>query len=547
MLKRYLYTVCFIFLAGLTLFYCTGEKGESDVGGSSDHADLLSLFKEFREFVAPKVTSGVPDYSAAAMEKQYRGLKTFQRRLAAIDSSGWSVSEQINYHLVRAEMNGLEFRHRVLKPWLLDPGFYVRLLRVRMGRGAGLPLNENAVADLRTRLRLVPAMAEQAKVNLNNFSDIAGDLGTCALLTLGDSRASYESLTNRLADHHPELISDVKVALAAVDDYVNWIEANKHKMTAKAGVGKENYDWLMKNVYLFPYTWEDIRTIVELEDNRVITFLKLEENRNRNIPPLKPAASQAEYKAGIYDAVDHIMNFLREEEIFTIEDDFHVPDRYFRSRVEGKGYGLDKPWPEKHDYFFNFSHREPVMENTHEMVGHHFDGLRRQRDNRPIRGERHPYKISTGRSEGFAFALEELLMHAGYLDKRPRRGREIAYEQAAFRTVRALSDVYMHKGDWTVTEAMEFCIKNAPSGELLEDSPHLWHEMRTILRGPGHHMLMVVGKVHFMKLFRDRAQQLGEKFNLKEFMDEFLEAGSIPTSLIRWEMTGYDDVIKKLW
>ena len=58
---------------------------------------------------------------------------------------------------------------------------------------------------------------------------------------------------------------------------------------------------------------------------------------------------------------------------------------------------------------------------------------------------------------------------------------------------------------------------------------------------------MVTGKVHFMKLFRDRAQQLGDDFNLKEFMDEFLAAGQIPMALTRWEMTGYDDEIKKLW
>ncbi len=44
---------------------------------------------------------------------------------------------------------------------------------------------------------------------------------------------------------------------------------------------------------------------------------------------------------------------------------------------------------------------------------------------------------------------------------------------------------------------------------------------------------MVVGKVQFMKLFRDRANQLGDEFVLKEFMDEFYASGSIPMSLIR--------------
>ena len=67
------------------------------------------------------------------------------------------------------------------------------------------------------------------------------------------------------------------------------------------------------------------------------------------------------------------------------------------------------------------------------MVGHHFDLLTVRRDERPIRGDREhegPYYVACARLEGFAFALEELLMHAGYLDERPRRGREIAYDQA---------------------------------------------------------------------------------------------------------------------
>ena len=45
----------------------------------------------------------------------------------------------------------------------------------------------------------------------------------------------------------------------------------------------------------------------------------------------------------------------------------------------------------------------------------------------------------------------------------------------------------------------------------------------------------------------DRALQLGEEFDLKEFHDEFLASGWIPISLIRWEMTGYDDEVRDLF
>ena len=213
----------------------------------------------------------------------------------------------------------------------------------------------------------------------------------------------------------------------------------------------------------------------------------------------------------------------------------------------GSWHGFSRPWPEKHDYFFNFSHREPRMEEAHEMLGHHFDALCGRNNLHLIRKGWRPYKISTARTEGFAFALEELLMHDGYLDGRSPRAREIVYEQAAFRTVQALADVYMHDNQWTLQDAMPYSVANAPHGELLDDSPHLWFEMATTLRGVGHHMLMVVGKIQFMKLMRDRAQQQGDDFELQVFMDEFSESGLLPIALIRWEMTGYTDEVSRLW
>ena len=508
------------------------------VSPQGGYEGLLELFRQFRSFQRPEIEAGVPDYSATAMGEQFRQLREFQRRLAAIDSSDWPIHEQVDYHLVRAEMNGMEFQHRVLAPWSLDPGFYNDVLP-RVGRTQNSPLSASRAATLRARLQAVRGIVEQAKTNLNDFSRIAADLGTLAVLSLGDTRESYERLSVDLAEHHPDLAEEALDALAAIDDYVAWIEGNLHRMTARAGVGKENYSWLMENVYLFPYTWEEIRQIVELEDNRVRTFQRLEENRNRDVPPLQPVQSQAEYKASVAEAIEHLMSFLVEEEIFTV-DDYLTPDEYF-----GSWHGFDNPWPETHDYFFNFSHREPLMEEAHEMVGHHFDDLRSENDRREIRGGRRPYKIGTARGEGFAFALEELLMHAGYLDGRNPHGREIVYEQAAFRTVRALSDIYMHSGDWSYEDAYRFCVENAPHGELLDGSHHLWFELDTTLRGVGHHMLMVVGKVQFMKLLRDRANQLGDDFVLRDFIDDVLDTGPIPWSLIRWEMTGLDDEISR--
>ena len=64
---------------------------------SKDYKCLVSLYKEFREFIKPDVADGVPDFSASAMVKQYRGLKQIKNVfLKSMSKNGesprWSIT-----------------------------------------------------------------------------------------------------------------------------------------------------------------------------------------------------------------------------------------------------------------------------------------------------------------------------------------------------------------------------------------------------------------------------------------------------------------------
>ncbi|MCK7479482.1 MAG: hypothetical protein M0C28_20645 [Candidatus Moduliflexus flocculans] len=102
-------------------------------GGS--YEGLLALWKEFREFQKPRVTGGVPDYSAAAMAEQRRGLQGLpgppgrHRSGPLARRAGASI-----YEVVKAEMNGLEFDHRVLRALVADAGLLRRHPDVRARR-----------------------------------------------------------------------------------------------------------------------------------------------------------------------------------------------------------------------------------------------------------------------------------------------------------------------------------------------------------------------------------------------------------------------------
>ena len=115
-------------LTALVLVSTVASSQAAPAGQSQrlrSHDDLVRFFTEWRQFQRPKLVDGVPDYTAPAMTAQYRALTSMKRRLAAFDTTGWSVAQQVDYQVVRAEMNGLDFDHRVLKPWANNPAYYV--------------------------------------------------------------------------------------------------------------------------------------------------------------------------------------------------------------------------------------------------------------------------------------------------------------------------------------------------------------------------------------------------------------------------------------
>jgi hypothetical protein len=189
--------------------------GSSQIIADSGHGGLVTLFQSFRRFQQAILGADEPDFAARAIAAQYAALAQYQRQLAALSSdlSSWPVPEQVDYHLVRAEMNGLEFRHRVMKPWLKDPGFYVDVIpRVRLD-DAALPLDAAAVERAEQRLGAVRTIVSQAVRNMGDISTVAVDLGTLAIYRLEEYQQGFESARQGVAAHHPELLPALDDAL----------------------------------------------------------------------------------------------------------------------------------------------------------------------------------------------------------------------------------------------------------------------------------------------------------------------------------------------
>lgn len=533
-------------LALFVLNHCgPGGTTNQAVESSGDYQDLVDLFKEFREYQKPGLVDGIPDYTPQAMDEQYRRLPEFWEKLKAVDSSSWSLPQRSDYEILRAEMNGLDFDHRVLHPWKRDPAFYAVITTYEPDVPAReapeiynvlylpeytFPLEGEQKEDFRTKLSAIPGILAQAKTNL---TEKGKDLWFFGIRQKEGEIGALAALSTRLAENNPDLALLADKARESVEEFKKWLEEGYASSgRTQDGIGVDNFNWYMKHVHLVPFDWQEQADICRRELERAWAALKMEEIRNRDLPPLKPAESVEELRVRLKAAVDEFMNFLQDRDIFTVADDMSLNTEV----------GSFTP-PEKQSFFTIVEYHHYLALRPH-MI-HWLEKQREAHNVHPIRGVPLLYNIWDSRAEGLATGFEETMLQAGLLDKEPR-ARELTWILLAFRAARALGDLMVHSGDWTVEEAVDFAVDNTPRGWVKPDGRTIWGDIGLYLRQPGYGTSYVYGKIQMERLIADRAVQLGDEFLLKDFFDDYFKRGVIPASLLRWEMTGLEDGVRKL-
>jgi hypothetical protein len=532
-------------LASLLLLPAVGVV----MADTSSHDSLLQLFADWREFESPPSLEGAPDYTAETFEARQPEYVELRKRLDAFDISRWPVPHQVDWHLVRAEMNGYDFNRRVLKPWVRDPAFYATIWIYRSDVPAHEGPTHHAVLELWTyefplapeeeqrlirELGVIPPLMRQARENLTGN---ARDLWVTGVRDIRREVEELDALRERVDQTaSDELLATIAAASVATQQLVEWLEAEAPKKTGPSGIGRDNYTWYQQNVHLVPLSWEDEVRLLKRELDRAWASLKLEEQRNRELPPLVAAATPEEYDALADDAVRRIMLFLETKEIVTIAD-------YFEPALRAH-MGSFVP-EETRNFFWIAAHYDPAPLFTH---FYHWLELARM-DNEPhpspIRQGALLYNIFDSRNEGTATGVEEMFMHAGLYDDRPR-SREIVWIMLAQRAARGLGSLYAHANEMTMEEAGTVHMAYTPRGWMKTEKELLIFEQHLYLRQPGYGTSYVTGKYLLERTLADYArlvEERGEAFELRDFFNMLNAIDSIPIALGRWEMTGLDDEI----
>ena len=320
-------------------------------------------------------------------------------------------------------------------------------------------------------------------------------------------------------------------AIQSTAEFIEWLQAQSPSKTGPSGLGVDQYTWYQQHVHMLPMTWADEERLLRRELDRAWSSLKLEEQRNKDLPALQAAKNAAEYDQLANRSAEYFLNFLDDKNIVTVAD-------YFKPALYAR---LGSFVPEKtRNFFYIGSHLDPTPLYSH--FYHWFELAIMEHDPNPriIRKNALLYNIFDSRNEGTATAVEEIFMHAGLYDHNPRT-REIVYIMLAQRAARGLGSLYAHANQMTMEKAGEIHMNYTPRGWMKTEPDLLLFEQHLYLRQPGYGTSYVTGKALLDTAMAQTAkldEEQGKEFVLKDFFDQLNSMGAIPIALGTWEMTG---------
>jgi hypothetical protein len=463
----------------------------------------------------------------------------------------WTPAQKVDYLTIRSQLDKQDFILSVTRPWARDPGFY--LGSIQKAAFTGLPASGDGLAKLQADLRAIPATLAQARAAL---TDVSADHADLAIQSLTQSdgvedgypyRATppagvigwYRDLLARAEKQQPALRPDIVKAIAELESYRQWLAGNRARMNGRAGVGREALDWYLRNALLMPYDSSDVQALGQRELDRLWGFYALERFRNRGLPELTLAQSNEDYLARLAKTDARVRKFMTEKEFMTIPAT--VPTDWQKFIVPPYTEPYNVPFIKRAtppNYWEQVQFRDPSPDHLHAVIpGHRFDNMMARQNPNPIRRA-----VQDGaRWQGWAVYLEESALQAGFFEDEPRV-RELIQLFGLWRAARTLGDLSNQLNEKNAAQVVDYWMEVTPL--LDRNVARKYANIRTL---PGHGLEYTMGNIQMWNLLAERRRQLGDKFVLKDFHDEFIRKGQIPLSLIRYEMTGKDDEVRRFW
>jgi hypothetical protein len=400
------------------------------------------------------------------------------------------------------------------------------------------------------RLRAIPAMLAQAKVNLTApvrlYAELAIEsardidpLFTQSLMTLIDELSPAE---------RQQFIQARDQALKSIHSFADDLQARLSGMPAFRPMGLDNYNYLLRHVYLLPLDAAQLAMLSEVELARYSgqeallpnpAMANPDPSRSQHIPH-----NQEEFLTAYESRLKDILEFLQTHNLITIPSyvgSFHIRQLPEAFKPTSPGGFMNPPGvydqdssgfyfiptyaPDSKNFYIRAAIEEPRPILGHEGIPGHFlqlsianhlsDEIRRHHDDNVF-------------IEGWALYTEEMLLRRGFYAPGSAAEGQIL-RLSRYRAARVGVDVNLHTGRWTFDQSVKYFME---AGGL--DKEAATGEAAGTASDPTQKMTYITGKFQILRLLGRYRDKLGAQFALKRFHDDLLANGSLPLSIQAW-------------
>jgi len=499
------------------------------------------------------------DFSAGAVKAEVDWLTAFRGRVDAVDAAALSADERVDRRILQGLVDAWLLDLGRVKTWQKNPMIYASAITdgvhdlMTMESAPAAERMRNAAA----KLRAVPRLLQSARENIHNPPRLFVERGVVMLhgaseLLDKDLPLAFAGVKD--AALQAELRAAAAVARAAIATYSAELDASAKSATGSYVVGTANLEARYRDEELIDLPASALLAIGRRELNR--SQREFTETAAR-VDPSRPALDvwravledhpkRGELAAAAQKTVDELLAFVTAKRLVDLppgervivapapEFDLGLASMHSSPPLEARPvksfyYVTDAraDWPIERQsaWLQKFNYPTLAIITAHEVYpGHYAHSLFMRKTPGKIRRiwiGLNPFPQPSSGQDGWAHYAEQLVIDQGFKSDDPRY-KLAELSEALTRICRLIAGIELHTGAWTVDRA----------AELFEREAHLPAPAarQEAVRGTydptyGGYFL---GKMAALKLRRDDAAALGDRFDLKAFHERVMTDGIAP-------------------
>lgn len=479
-------------------------------------------------------------------------IKSYLRRLEAIDRKGLSSSRRIDHGVLRNSFRLWIFESEELAIWQSMP-------RASESVGDALfPLFMRSFAPLPKRLESIigrlehsPAYIEESKSRIRKPVKLWSEIGLESAQRLPGFLQIIEAAAKEAlpAADHARLREAVAKTADAVGAYARWIQSDvlpRAKERTSIGAAKfrklvrlRELDETVEAIYAVgkKYLRDSKKALVRVA-NDVRPGASVEQAKE--LVKSDHPAQFPEALAYTAKAMADAKAFIREHDLATIppNEELNVIETpsYLRHVIPFAAYNSPARFDARKEGFYMVT---PVEDKPEMLREHSYAGIRNTAVHEGYPGHHLQLTCSslnpsaarilagaTESIEGWAHYCEEMMKEAGF-SADPKTEFSILLDQI-WRACRILIDIDLHTGKMSFDEAVEFLVRESGM-----ERPGAVAEIKRYTYSPAYQLSYLLGKHQILRLRKDVKKRLGRAYSDKFFHDTILYAGSLPMKYLR--------------